>query len=166
MILVTGSILAREDSFAEIRRLCLEHVERSFHPARARKETQRREINDDLVEAVGPGQPPRHHAGVRRQCLRRDDDQFNVRHGPGDPVQQHLGVRVSGAHQNQPIHGCHPAGRCTRSAGSSMSATAGNSAQRKPASRARSRVWSMTRDVLQETPVNRGGSGRDRPTRT
>lgn len=29
MILVTGSILAREDSFADVRRLCLEHVERS-----------------------------------------------------------------------------------------------------------------------------------------
>ena len=29
MILVTGSILAREDSFADVLRLCLEHVERS-----------------------------------------------------------------------------------------------------------------------------------------
>ena len=29
MILVTGSILAREDSFADVRRLSLEHVERS-----------------------------------------------------------------------------------------------------------------------------------------
>jgi quinol monooxygenase YgiN len=29
MILVTGSILARGDSFADVLRLCLEHVERS-----------------------------------------------------------------------------------------------------------------------------------------
>src|SRR5438270_9205876 len=29
MILVTGSILAREDSFDEVLRLCLEHVQRS-----------------------------------------------------------------------------------------------------------------------------------------
>ena len=29
MILVTGSILAREDSFADVRRLSLDHVERS-----------------------------------------------------------------------------------------------------------------------------------------
>jgi len=29
MILVTGSILAREDSFAEVLASCLEHVERS-----------------------------------------------------------------------------------------------------------------------------------------
>ena len=29
MILVTGSILARADTFDDVRRLCLEHVERS-----------------------------------------------------------------------------------------------------------------------------------------